>query len=262
MKSLCAFSLLVAVATVILIAQSPAARGADLDCADFASQAEAQESLTPGDPNGLDGDNDGIACEDNPCPCSSASSGGGSTDSAPAAPAPPPPYRLDKGAARHAARGIALSFAGRNGRVDSVVVGVCRRLGERRVDCEAVGRGRTEASETLCHLRIAVRAPNRAPAARLASSSCQTRSTLLTAGLALAEIRARAAELAGKPVPVASLERISATALRGRAQWNRRGQSASPEECFALIEAELLSPSQIRTRIIESGCDPSGVTVR
>ncbi len=37
----------------------------DLDCADFASQAEAQAVLDadPTDPNGLDADNDGIACE-------------------------------------------------------------------------------------------------------------------------------------------------------------------------------------------------------
>ncbi len=39
----------------------------DLDCADFASQAEAQAifDADPSDPNGLDADGDGIACEDN-----------------------------------------------------------------------------------------------------------------------------------------------------------------------------------------------------
>ena len=37
----------------------------DLDCADFASQAEAQAfyNADPSDPNGLDADDDGIACE-------------------------------------------------------------------------------------------------------------------------------------------------------------------------------------------------------
>jgi hypothetical protein len=40
--------------------------GGDLDCADFANQEEAQAVLErdPGDPNGLDADNDGIACEE------------------------------------------------------------------------------------------------------------------------------------------------------------------------------------------------------
>ena len=39
--------------------------GGDLNCSDFGSQAEAQAVLDqdPSDPHGLDGDNDGIACE-------------------------------------------------------------------------------------------------------------------------------------------------------------------------------------------------------
>ncbi len=62
----------------------------DRDCADFDSQAEAQEVLDddPSDPNGLDGDYDGVACEDLPSGSSasptaspsaspSASAGGG-----------------------------------------------------------------------------------------------------------------------------------------------------------------------------------------
>jgi len=42
--------------------------GADLNCSDFASQAEAQAELMsdPSDPNGLDADADGQACEDRP----------------------------------------------------------------------------------------------------------------------------------------------------------------------------------------------------
>lgn len=40
---------------------------ADLDCADFATQQEAQATYDadPSDPNGLDADSDGIACEEN-----------------------------------------------------------------------------------------------------------------------------------------------------------------------------------------------------
>jgi hypothetical protein len=40
--------------------------GGDLDCADFATQAEAQAEYDadPSDPNGLDADDDGIACEE------------------------------------------------------------------------------------------------------------------------------------------------------------------------------------------------------
>lgn len=54
----------------------------DYDCADFSTQANAQQYLLPGDPYNLDGDGDGVACETLPCPCSSSS---------PAPPIPPTP---------------------------------------------------------------------------------------------------------------------------------------------------------------------------
>lgn len=60
-------------AASLLVAQPAAA--ADMDCGDFATQAEAQAFLAaagPGDPHLLDGDGDGVACESNPCPCSTA----------------------------------------------------------------------------------------------------------------------------------------------------------------------------------------------
>lgn len=45
---------------------SPSADGSDLDCADFGTQPEAQAEYAadPTDPNGLDADNDGVACEE------------------------------------------------------------------------------------------------------------------------------------------------------------------------------------------------------
>lgn len=54
---------------------SGTASAADLNCSDFATQAEAQAVLTadPTDPNNLDSDDDGIACE-------SLSSGGAAED--------------------------------------------------------------------------------------------------------------------------------------------------------------------------------------
>lgn len=64
--------------TAILLATAlflpAAAPAADKDCADFASQRAAQIFFIKHggpqyDPHRLDGDNDGVACEDNPCPC-------------------------------------------------------------------------------------------------------------------------------------------------------------------------------------------------
>jgi hypothetical protein len=58
----------------LLLVWTPAASASDKDCADFNSQRAAQIFfLKHGgpryDPHRLDGDDDGVACEDNPCPC-------------------------------------------------------------------------------------------------------------------------------------------------------------------------------------------------
>jgi hypothetical protein len=61
----------------LLIATLPAhaaARRLDKDCDNFNTQRAAQIFYIKHggpryDPDDLDGDNDGVACEDNPCPC-------------------------------------------------------------------------------------------------------------------------------------------------------------------------------------------------
>ena len=82
-------------ATLLVLAFSatPAAahHSYDMDCPSFSSQASAQFHMNahPGDPDGLDGsDDDGRACESNPCPCYY---GGATQPEAPAPPPPPPP---------------------------------------------------------------------------------------------------------------------------------------------------------------------------
>jgi endonuclease YncB( thermonuclease family) len=62
-------------AAVAFVGGARPARAVDYDCSDFANQAEAQGQLLPGDPYGLDGDGDGIACESLPCPCSNGAAG-------------------------------------------------------------------------------------------------------------------------------------------------------------------------------------------
>lgn len=69
----------------------------DLDCADFATLEEAQAVLDadPSDPNGLDGEGDGIPCEDLPSdgdyPAGSSADAGSPSGPATAAGAPAPP---------------------------------------------------------------------------------------------------------------------------------------------------------------------------
>jgi hypothetical protein len=62
-------------AGLVLILATTHASGSDRDCSDFKNQKKAQlfflrHGGPNSDPDGLDADHDGIACESNPCPCS------------------------------------------------------------------------------------------------------------------------------------------------------------------------------------------------
>lgn len=250
---------LLGLAAIAFLAPASAMAGTDYDCADFANQAEAQEYLLPGDPYNLDGDNDGVACEDLPCPCSTESGSGGGGGSEESTPPPPPPYRLTKAAARKAAREVLRTFVRRNPRVTVGSLGPCSRLAERRVDCRGSAHGNTATTKTNCRLRIAVRAVNRQPRAKLASANCQTRDTrMLTAAAAGAAIRSRGNELAEKRVALGFLERRSRVSFLGTVEWTRPS-STTPvvkEECFALMEATLASVRRVRVLVVETDCEP------
>jgi hypothetical protein len=74
LSRLSAAAVVCAVLMVLLMAMPSAASASDKDCSDFASQRAAQIFfLRHGgprhDPDRLDADHDGVACEDNPCPC-------------------------------------------------------------------------------------------------------------------------------------------------------------------------------------------------
>jgi Excalibur calcium-binding domain len=61
-------------ALALLLVSVPAASASDKDCSDFTSQRAAQFFFLKhggprADPDRLDADHDGVACEDNPCPC-------------------------------------------------------------------------------------------------------------------------------------------------------------------------------------------------
>lgn len=66
-------ALIVVAGGLVGLGHAPATAIIDRDCGDFATQAAAQAFMIasgPGDVHGLDGsDDDGRACESNPCPC-------------------------------------------------------------------------------------------------------------------------------------------------------------------------------------------------
>lgn len=79
-----AVSLLVALSGLLVFSATaaPAHAEPDRDCGDFGTQAAAQDFYLDhggpkSDPHQLDSDDDGVACESNPCPCSTSQGGGG-----------------------------------------------------------------------------------------------------------------------------------------------------------------------------------------
>jgi hypothetical protein len=74
MRRLFVIGAVIALAVLALASLPNQVVAADKDCADFPSQRAAQIFfLKHGgpryDPDRLDADHDGVACEDNPCPC-------------------------------------------------------------------------------------------------------------------------------------------------------------------------------------------------
>jgi hypothetical protein len=151
---------------LIGIGTSAAAYAKDRDCGDFPNQAAAQHYFIdlggPSyDPDDLDEDGDGVACESNPCPCTTSTTGGGGGGPAtPPAPVhhPKPFHKLSARAVevRHTDRFVAVgrSVTFPNGRLSilrKVVGGGYRayknagtnRLGKFRVGIAAVGSKRS-----------------------------------------------------------------------------------------------------------------------
>jgi endonuclease YncB( thermonuclease family) len=78
----------------VALALLPSTSVADVDCSDFSTQADAQAYFLAhggpaSDPDRLDADHDGIACESSPCPCNYSTTPTASV--AVPVPAPPPP---------------------------------------------------------------------------------------------------------------------------------------------------------------------------
>jgi hypothetical protein len=148
----------------LLLLTPSGALAADLDCSDFSTQEEAQEHLLPGDPHGLDGDNDGIACESlphgtPPPPPPDDRGGDGSSDHTP----------LDKPAARHAAKRKARRFLRNHRNLNRIAFKGCSRRNRDKIGCNFVlRRGRTS-----CWLRVVVRGEGTDLRARVARVRCR-----------------------------------------------------------------------------------------
>lgn len=153
--SVVAVALVAFVGFAAVAAAEPLATASDYDCADFSTQEEAQEYLEPGDPYRLDGDNDGVACEDLP-------TGGHQT-----APHPPKPPKLSKAAAKRAAWAKARQFDRGNSRVEGPRLKRCVRRSRYNVNCRFVVDGEVGSLDTTCNLGVVVRGKGGAARARI-----------------------------------------------------------------------------------------------
>jgi hypothetical protein len=236
--------LLFAVGPLSLLAWMPSnAAAIDYDCADFATQEEAQEYLLPGDPYGLDADNDGVACED--LPRGSGETGG---DGPSEPPPPPPPPKLNKGVARAAARGASGTVVSRSPRLDSASFKGCHRKARQHVNCNFLGRGETNSQRVLCKFRVSVEGTNESHSTQVGRVRCKTEPrTILHYGRARSAIRRAAEEVAGKPVAV-EVNRVSQLKFWGWAEWTRKAaDSTSTESCYVELTAKLQPSGQLQT---------------
>jgi hypothetical protein len=243
--------LVVSLGIAAFLACAPAgASAADLDCGDFANQAEAQENLLPGDPYGLDGDNDGVACEDLPCPC--ASEGGGGDGGEP--PPPPPPPKLDKAAARAAAERKARKFTRRHSGLDTVSLRRCGRRGRHRVLCRFVAHGRTSTERTTCSFSVVARGEGNSVSTRFGPVHCRAHLlAVLSQARAKRAMEAAAHDIAKAPVVVYALNRIGARSFSGLGEWTRKSATGSEELCSIELEAEQppARPIEVRSKNLD-----------
>lgn len=237
--------LLTVTTTLGLSALSPSAVLAlDYNCEDFATQEEAQEYLLPGDPYGLDADNDGIACEDLP-----SESGGGDEGGGGSAPMPPPPPELDRGVARDAAKRAARKFVNQSSRLDQTAFKGCHRKALQHVNCNFVGRGQTSEQRVVCRFKVSVEGTNDDLTAQVGHVACRTEQrAMLRFAQAKQAMQEVAINMAGKPVRL-ELERRNRLAFAGWAEWGQASaDGTSQESCQLELVAELEAPDAIHVR--------------
>jgi hypothetical protein len=231
-----------------LVARTPTASAhrRDYDCADFANQAEAEEYLLPGDPYDLDADNDGVACEDLPCPCSYSPGGAPeevTTVTTERPPPPPKPPKLNKAAGRGAAFAKARHFNLRNRLISLIRFHGCGRRSRQKLRCDFTGLGRTQTSASTCSIAVIVTGEGSRANAKLRATCRSERLLYLTFRRAIPAIRVAGEELARRGVGILVVERLNDLEIEATVEWERAKVGA--EECEARFVARLSSADEL-----------------
>jgi hypothetical protein len=231
-----------ALAVGIVAAPAASAHRRDYDCEDFANQAEAEEYLLPGDPYNLDADNDGIACEDLPCPCDSTP--GGESAIVDPGPAPPPkPPRLNKAVARATAMAKARRFNHRNRLISRTSFQGCERRTPYKLLCGFYGRGRSATVKGTCNIIVIVEGEGSRASARLRASCKSERNRFLTFARAIPAIRLAAEEVAERGVTFAESGRLNPVEIEATVEWALA--TTVREECEMRLLARLNSLDEV-----------------
>lgn len=248
MQRLKLLPLLPIVITAFLALTPTSAAALDYDCGDFATQEEAQEYLLPGDPYGLDADNDGIACED--LPSGGGGGGGGETGTK-----PPPPPELDKSVARRAAKHAARSFVNGSSRLDSATFRGCHRKSLQHIRCDFLGRGQTRDSRTTCKFKVSVEGLDQSYSTQVGHVSCRSEERpILGAAEARAAMQESATSIAGKAVQL-ELERRNRLVFAGWASWRQASpETGGRETCELELVVELMRAGSLHTRTRNLHC--------
>lgn len=229
-----------------LLIAATSASAIDYDCADFATQEDAQRFLLPGDPHRLDADRDGIACEDLPP---------GDDPKPPPPPPPPDPPKLNASAAKRVAKHRAKRFVRTNRKVQSLNFRGCNRRSRTRINCLFKAKGTTFSARTTCYLKVEVKGRKSNATARLKRPRCRSiRRPHLTYEAASREMKRTALKEYGPTSSITLIERLGRLTFDASLEWQERTESGTTSSCAAIIVARLRSKGRIEVLMRDAEC--------
>lgn len=205
------FALCAIAVGVLAHAPAPAMATDQWECSNFSSQEQAQEFFYPGDPNNLDPDKDGIACEGLPCPCS---------DAARSAKSGRHSDHFTRGAER-ISKSLIAGLTRQSPDLQSWSFNGCHR-NRSNVDCLLGAQGESISRRLACRYAITVSAGRRRATGRIIGHSCHSVSlphlTMKRAKRAMWDAVGAAAGPGAEPLPLV-VSRIDRLTIGGTSVW-------------------------------------------
>ena len=238
---------LLAITMAGLATQSPSqAKATDrYDCVNFSDQAWAQKFFFPGDPNNLDPDKDGIACEGLRCPCSYSA-------------ASPKTERHEGSlAAGRISKSLVAGLTRRSPQLQSWSFETCRQIAQGGFSCQLGAQGESISRRLVCRFAVAVRVVAHRPTGRIVAHKCDAAELPhLTMRRARKAMRATAEATAGPEVLIGLLVsgRENRLRINGRAAWITAPDGVSDKR-EQFCELEISARLQPKTDEVHASAD-------